>query len=86
MQMSRSVIMPITLPSLWITGTTPQSLSHMIIAAAARLVPGVQVFTSRVITSLTFIGYLPLCWSWGCHPDGVDTRTFSRQEQLPGPA
>ena len=45
MQMSRSVIMPMTVRSWSTTGTTPQSESHMILAAAARSVSPLHDFT-----------------------------------------
>jgi hypothetical protein len=43
------------------TGTAPQFRLHMIIAAAARSVPGSQNSTSVVMTSFTFILVL-LAW------------------------
>ncbi len=58
-QTSRSVITPITFPSTLSTGSAPQSLSHIILAAAARLVPGPQHCTSRVMMSWTFMGMPP---------------------------
>src|SRR5262245_25416403 len=53
-QISRSVITPTTFWSST-TGTIPQSQSHMIWAAAARLVSGPHARTSEVCRSLTFM-------------------------------
>src|SRR5260221_11137673 len=61
MQMSRSVITPMTCPRSSVTGTAPQSSSHMIFAAAARLVSGPHDFTSDVISSFTF---MPVLLHW----------------------
>src|SRR5688572_2317911 len=52
-QMSRSVIMPRTLRSELITGTAPQSPSHINLATTARSVSGPTVFTLDVCSSLT---------------------------------
>ena len=53
MQMSRSVTTPTT-RSPATTGRMPQSASHIRIAAEARLSPGSQALTSRVIRSCTW--------------------------------
>src|SRR5882757_8718026 len=58
MQMSRAVITPMTCPRSSVTGTAPQSSSHIILAASARLVSGPHDFTSDVISSFTFMPVL----------------------------
>src|SRR2546427_450154 len=73
MQISRSVIIPITRRSSLTTGTVPQSPSHMIFAAAARSVSGLHDFTVGVNTSwivITFapfgqavLAWLRFCWA-----------------------
>jgi hypothetical protein len=45
--------LPTSLRSSLTTGTTPQSQSHMILAALARSVSGLQAFTSKFARSLT---------------------------------
>src|SRR5690349_17859235 len=57
-QMSRSVIMPVTLPASPTTGSVPQSLSHISAAAAARFVSGRQNTTDFVIKSRTLMSGL----------------------------
>jgi hypothetical protein len=52
---SRSVTTPTTWPESSRTGRTPQSRVHIISAAAAALVPGLQNDTLVVITSSTLI-------------------------------
>src|SRR6185369_15637494 len=57
MQISRSVMIPASLPSS-MTGRIPQSALHSSSAATARLVSSPQHFTSFVIMSRTFINSL----------------------------
>jgi hypothetical protein len=51
-----------------VTGTDPQSSSHMILAAAARFVSRLQHFTSVVMMSLTFMACAPFdsATTWVC--------------------
>jgi hypothetical protein len=55
MQMSRSVIMPLTVPLSSTTGMAPQSASHISFAGTATLAFVLQLATCLVISSLTFI-------------------------------
>src|SRR6266567_5744373 len=54
-QMSRSVIIPTTFRSSLIIGKIPQSFSHIVFAASAKLSVIQIALASGVITSLTFI-------------------------------
>src|SRR5688572_18712393 len=56
--MSRSVMMPIGLPSRSTTGTAPQSSSHMMRAAVLSGSFGPQLFGSRLINSDTSMDFL----------------------------
>src|SRR4029078_4683619 len=62
MQISRSVIIPMTLRSSVTTGTAPQSPSHINLATTARSVSGETVFTLDVCKSLTvmFGSFFPI--------------------------
>src|SRR5271167_3549279 len=88
MQISRSVIIPTTQPSLSTMGMHPQSFSHIICAALLRVVNVVQLLASGVIKSLTFIRlssqvhFSPIKHRRGphLHPDreaNTSFRTFS---------
>jgi hypothetical protein len=55
MQMSRSVIMPMTFRPSFITGKTPQSFSHINFAASAKLPVSQMAVASGVIISFTSI-------------------------------
>src|ERR1019366_6448227 len=59
MQMSRSVIIPMTRMTAATTGTAPQSASHMIRAAVCRLSFALHDCTALVIKSETFMVWTP---------------------------
>src|SRR5579872_894147 len=59
-EMSRSVITPITFPPSPATGRNPQALFHISSTAWAKFVSGPQDATSFVITSQIFVGPPPL--------------------------
>lgn len=81
MQISRSVITPLTRPSPVTIGRIPQSRPHMFFAASARLVSGWHELTSVVMISRTFMSDA-LCLAGSL--DSARARTSSDSRSLPG--